>query len=361
MAVAPATLFEKAGLRLQNWLDAGYDGEMSYLKNRKEAYYDLGKVLEGAESVVMLTLNYGNEPPPPAMPGSGRVSRYAWGATDYHRLIRKKLKAFSKFYRQGRPGVLVRGVVDTAPLLEKEFAQLAGLGWIGKNTLLLNSRAGSWFFLAALLTDEKLPVNEPVTTSQCANCTACLEVCPTDAFVEPYVLDARKCISYLTIELRQPIPLEHREAIGDWVFGCDLCQEVCPYNKRTPQSTEPSFEPQEGLYPLEIFPLFSMTEETMKERFSQTPLWRTGRAGLLRNGAIVLGNQRPPEGIAVLIEALEDRSPVVRGAVVWALGQYLRQDEFATDREKILTALDKSQSTELDIEVLKELEVALMF
>ncbi len=169
--------------------------------------------------------------PPRAAPGIGRVSRYAWG-TDYHESLRERLNQLADFLTSRVPTAKVRGVVDTAPLLEGEFAQLAGLGWIGKNTLLLNKQAGSWFFLAALLTDVELAYDEPHAAEHCGTCRACLDACPTDAFVEPYVLDSRKCISYLTIELKSAIPVELRSGLGDWLFGCDICQDVCPWNHR---------------------------------------------------------------------------------------------------------------------------------
>ncbi len=194
----------------------------------------------------MLAMNYRTAAAQPATPGEGRISRYAWGAVDYHDLIHDRLRRLAGFLRQLQPDCQARGVVDTAPLLEREFAQLAGLGWIGKNTLVLNRQMGSWFFLAALLTDATLEYDSPHETDHCGTCRACLDACPTDAFPQPYVLDATRCLSYLTIELRDAIPLEHRESFGDWLFGCDICQEVCPWNHRAPQSTEAGFAPRRG-------------------------------------------------------------------------------------------------------------------
>src|SRR5437763_12343312 len=192
--------------RFHEWLSAGYTGEMHYLTNRREAYAHPRHVLAGARSLLVLAMNYRTAPPLPAGPGQRRVSRYAWGL-DYHDLIHDRLRRLCDFLRRHVPSASVRGVVDTAPLLEREVAQLAGLGWIGKNTLLLNRRLGSWFFLAALLTDAELEYDEPHATDHCGTCRACLDACPTGAFVEPYVLDARRCISYLTIELRGPVPV----------------------------------------------------------------------------------------------------------------------------------------------------------
>ncbi len=195
--------------RFQAWLAAGYSGQMHYLPDRADAYAQPQSILKGARSVVMLAMNYRTAEPTSAAPGQGSVSRYAWG-TDYHDIIRARLNQLSAWIHAQSPAAKVCGVVDTAPLLEREFAQLAGLGWIGKNTLLLNKQLGSWFFLAALLTDIELDYDAPHETDHCGTCRACLDACPTGAFVDAYVLDARRCISYLTIELRESIPTDLR-------------------------------------------------------------------------------------------------------------------------------------------------------
>jgi epoxyqueuosine reductase len=306
---------------LNAWLAAGYAGEMHYLPDRKEAAADPRCVLDGARSIVMLAMNYRTAKPLPVNPGQGRVSRYAWGR-DYHDLIRERLAKLADWVRAVVPATGVRGVVDTAPLLEREFAQLAGLGWIGKNTLLLNKQMGSWFFLAALLTDLELEYDAPHEMDHCGTCRACLDACPTQAFVDAYVLDARRCISYLTIELRQPIPLELRAGTGDWVFGCDVCQDVCPWNHRAPQTNETDFKPATGMNPLELAELFAIDEETFRQRFRHSPLWRSKRRGLLRNAAIVLGNRPSIQALPALVRGVNDNEPLVRGACAWALGQY---------------------------------------
>ncbi len=221
--------------RFHQWLEAGYAGQMRYLSSRAAAYEHPRHVLSGVRSVVMLAFNYRTQQPAPPRPSQGRISRYAWG-NDYHDLIHERLHRLADALRRQCPGAEVRGVVDTAPLLEREFAQLAGLGWIGKNTLLFNRELGSWFFLAALLTEPELEYDAPHETDHCGTCRACLDACPTQAFVAPYVLDSRRCISYLTIELRSAIPHQLRAGLGDWVFGCDVCQEVCPWNHDAPQS-----------------------------------------------------------------------------------------------------------------------------
>ena len=319
--IAPAV--SPAGFpRLQQWIEKGYAGEMNYLPRREDAYAHPRHVLETVRSVVMLAVNYKTADPPPAGPNAGRVARYAWGTGDYHDLLREKLRQLGDFLHAERPGCRTRGIVDTAPLLERDFARLAGLGWFGKNTMLIHKRAGSFLFLAGLLTDVDLEPDQPHETAHCGTCTRCLDACPTDAFVGPYVLDARKCISYLTIELRdQPIPEPLREGMGEWLFGCDICQDVCPWNRKAPATADPAFQPAEDLAPADAIALLSMSEDEFRERFRHTPLWRPGRAGLLRNAAIVLGNRGDARAIPALIEALEDEAPLIRKAAAWALAR----------------------------------------
>jgi epoxyqueuosine reductase len=311
-------------------------------------------VLNGVRSVVVLAMNYRTDEPAAASgeipPGFGRVSRYAWG-TDYHDVIRERLDALAAWLRHRVPSARVRGVVDTAPLLEREFAQLAGLGWIGKNTLLLNKQLGSWFFLAALLTDAELEHDEPFAADHCGTCRACLDACPTNAFLDAYVLDARRCISYLSIELRESIPHDLRSGIGNWLFGCDVCQDVCPWNHRAPQSTEPAFKPLDDANPMELAGLFDLDEAAFRARFRHTPLWRAKRRGLLRNAAILLGNRPHLAAIDALIRGLNDAEPLVRGACAWALGKI--------ENSKALDALKMRLAVETELSVAGELDRSL--
>ncbi|QGQ23291.1 tRNA epoxyqueuosine(34) reductase QueG [Gimesia benthica] len=335
-----------------DWLNQGYAGEMSYLERRKEAYEHPRYVMSSVRSVLMLTLNYQTETPPEVTGTEARVSRYAWGTTDYHKVIRKKLKQLSRLIHEQYPDCETRGVVDTAPLLERDFAQLAGLGWIGKNTLLLNKREGSWFFLAGLLLSDELEYDEPQQTSHCGTCTRCLEACPTDAFVEAGTLDARKCISYLTIELRdQPIPAELRPGMQDWMFGCDVCQDVCPWNRKAPISGEPAFQPVETFTPVDACELLTLDEAAFQERFQSTPMSRARRAGLLRNAAIVLGNRGDESAVPALLGVLNDDESLIRGAVVWALGRL----GAPTTVEMLQTRLE----IETETDVIEELKQAL--
>jgi len=321
---ATAAVCPSGNGHFREWLELGYAGEMRYLADRADAYAHPSHVLDGVQSILMLAVNYRTVEPAQAAPGQGTVSRYGWG-DDYHDVIRRQLHALADFHRELVPKAQVRGVIDTAPLLEREFAQQAGLGWIGKNTMLVNRRFGSWPFLAGLLTTEPLAYDEPIEKGHCGSCRMCLDACPTGALVEPYRLDARKCISYLTIELRESIPTDLRSPIGDQLFGCDLCQEACPWNGRTPMTDAESYRPKADSNPMELAQLFLLDEAAFRERFRGTPLWRGKRAGLLRNAAIVLGNRPHPPALPSLLRGLEDDEPIVRAACAWALKHYADQ------------------------------------
>lgn len=334
----------------QQWRQAGCAGRMDYFHRRASAYEHPRFVLEGVRSLVMLGVNYRTEEPIAPAPGQARIARYAWGQ-DYHELIRRRLRGLAHWLVQQAPDAEVRGVVDTAPLLERSFAQQAGLGWIGKNTLLIHPRWGSYLFLAGLLTNLELAYDEPFDRTHCGRCRACLDACPTGALTAPYVLDARRCISYLTIELRGMPPVELRPKMGDWLFGCDRCQEVCPWNRRQVVSGEAAFQPAAGCNPANAVEMFSLTEEEFRRRFRRTALWRARRAGLLRNAALVLGNQPCAEGLVVLRQGLQDSQPVVRAACAWALGRY--PDPAAR------SALEKALSAEPDEQVRQEILAAL--
>lgn len=308
----------------ERWLDAGYAGEMEYLPRRRQAYRHPDAVLAGTRSVVMLGLPYRDDegPAPPIEPGEGRIASYAWGTRDYHDLIRERLDELTALVRERVPGANARGTVDTAPLLERDFARLAGLGWQAKNTLVIDKRQGSYLFLAAILTDVELPPDEPHYAQHCGTCTACLDACPTGAFPQPFVLDATRCVSYLTIELKGPIPEPHRAGVGEWVFGCDVCQEVCPWNRKAPPSEEADFRRLPERERVDLVELLGLDEGAFRERFRGTPMRRPKRRGMLRNAAIALGNNPRPDGAAALIRALEDDEPLVREAAAWSLQFY---------------------------------------
>ncbi|WP_350213674.1 tRNA epoxyqueuosine(34) reductase QueG [Botrimarina sp.] len=346
VGVAPAVTPPGAA-RLDEWLSAGYAGEMSYLADRREAYEHPRHVLEGARSVLMLALDYQTDPPRPAPPGHGRVARYAWGDADYHDLIRPRLHRLADSLREWRPGATARGVVDTAPLMERDFAVMAGLGWIGKNTLLLSKSRGSYFFLAALVTDAQLAIDTPHATDHCGTCTACLDACPTDAFPAPGVLDASRCISYLTIEARALPPTELRDGVGQWLFGCDVCQEVCPWNRHAKRSGEAGLEPRAGMDPVDLAPLFELDDAAFRARFRHTPLWRAKRRGLLRNAAFVLGATGAPHAERPLGMGLRDTEPLVRSACAWALGRIATPAARRLLRERLAVESDAATLAEL--------------
>ena len=307
--------------QFRDWLDRGFAGEMKWIERRVDAYENPEMVLKNVRSVAMVGLNYGTSEPVPAEAGQGRVSRYAWNGRDYHDIVREKLQHVVAAIREAAPDVRTRAVVDTAPLLERDFAKLAGLGWFGKNTLLINKFQGSWLFLGALLLDCQLEYDAPHETAHCGTCTRCLDACPTDAFPEPYVLDATKCISYLNIELRdQPVPEALRSGMGEWVFGCDICQDVCPWNRKAP-SDNTEFQPRPDLNPVGCRDLLEMTEAEFQTRFAGTPLERTGRDVIARNAAIVLGNTPSGDAASVLKAACADESELVADAAAWALSQ----------------------------------------
>ncbi len=307
--------------RFLDWLASGYGGQMQYLSSRAGAYEHPQHVLPGVRSILMLGMNYHTQARQSPDSGEGSIASYAWGEVDYHDLIHERLKQLCGFLQSAVPAASVRGVVDTAPLLEREFAQLAGLGWVGKNTLVLNKTYGSYFFLAALLTDQELAYDEPYRTDHCGTCRACLDACPTDAFPQPFVLDARRCISYLTIELRENVSPELRGRWDDWLFGCDICQEVCPWNHHAPRSSEPVYQPASQANPVPLAELFFLSEEQFRERFRKTPLWRAKRRGVLRNAALILGTQRAASSVPALRQGLTDDEALVRDACAWALEQ----------------------------------------
>jgi epoxyqueuosine reductase len=342
--------------RTPEWLARGYAGEMKYLADPRRS--DLGTVLPGIKSVIVCLLNYNTENPlstdPAELIGNGEprgwISRYAWG-DDYHDVLRDRLEGLIEFLHQRfSESFEARAYVDTGPVQERVLAKYAGLGWLGKNTLLLNQMLGSFSFLGVILTtldlESTLGTNELPPPDLCGSCRRCLDACPTQAFVEPYVMDARKCISYLTIELRGVIPEEHREAMGNHVFGCDICQDVCPWNRHAPISAIPQFQPR-------VFPpsdensggasphsqdesfllprlewLAQLTEAEFRELFRGSPIKRTKWRGLVRNACIALGNSGLASGTAAhsRVSALLERlasSPeqVVAESAQWAISR----------------------------------------
>jgi epoxyqueuosine reductase len=365
------------------WLAAGYHGEMGYLAHpdavaKRDA---LDRVLPGVGCVLTVGINYHTMRLPPRLrddPSRGIIASYAWGE-DYHNVLVPRLRQLAEFVESkvGEP-VASRAYVDTGPVLERELAARAGLGFVGKNTNLIHPRLGSWLFLGELLL--AVDIGPPITVTAgpardrdndssqglaqllergtCGRCTRCLDACPTEAFVAPYVLDARRCISYLTIELKGPIPRHLRPLMGNRIFGCDICQEVCPWNRRFAQPTaETTFQPSQGSIAPPLLELMTLddacqgTAHSFQQRFRNSPVKRAKRRGLLRNVAVALGNWGDPAAVPILARALHDPEPLIRGHAAWALGR------IGTQRGR--HALQECQRSEKDIWVREEMAQAL--
>ena len=305
---------------LLEWMEQGYHADMDWMPRRREAYRHPEHVQPEVRSVIMVAMNYHNQAE--QTQGSARISRYAWGQSDYHTVLRNHLKTVAGVIHKHAANARTRTVVDTAPLLERDFARMAGVGWFGKNTMLISRNIGSWFFLAALLTNIELEYDQPVETDYCGSCDRCLQACPTDAFPEPGVLDANRCISYLTIERRdKTVPESLRHSIGDWLFGCDVCQEVCPWNRFAPDHSDPIFGLLTQWQDLDPVRLLSITDAEFDELFGDTPMHRTGRAAIVRNAIIVTVNQSRTDACAVLRKCRTDTEPLIRTTAAWALAE----------------------------------------
>ena len=341
--------------RFHQWLDSGYAGEMDYLPNRKEAYSHPRHVLDGVRSIIMLGSKYAlAENSDTSGWKGGRVARYARSSNDYHDVVHQKLKLAKRRFQELSPDASFRGVVDTAPLLEREFAQLAGLGWQGKNTLVISKSSGSWFFLSAILTDVELEYDQPFEAEHCGTCTACLDACPTNAFAAPFVLDARRCISYWNIESRNLADNGLRSEFGDWMFGCDICQEVCPWNRKEAAyvsnadgvenqliGEKPGFEREE------LIELLYLDDDSFRGRFRKTPFWRSKRRGIIRNVLVVMGNSGDSRFVPHISARLQDSDAMVRAASAWALGEF----NVAQSRLALKSAIESETETVVIAEI----------
>lgn len=317
------------GRHLQHWLARGFHGDMTYMAAHGEKRWQPASLVEGTRSLISVRMDYLVEPPPrrkvPCEPEMAVVSRYARGR-DYHKTLRKRLQQLADRIQTLAVGSGHRVFVDSGPVLERAVAYQAGLGWFGKNTMLIHRDAGSFFFLGELFTSLDLPPDTPAS-AHCGSCTACLDICPTQAFTGPYQLDARRCISYLTIEYTGSIPVELRPLIGNRVFGCDDCQLICPWNRYARLSTEADFLPRHGLDNAKLWELFAWSEEEFLKKTEGSPIRRTGYESFLRNIAVGLGNA--PTSAAVLTalhQRRQDPSEVVREHVAWALGRHGNTD-----------------------------------
>jgi epoxyqueuosine reductase len=308
---------------------------MAYMEQNAARRLDPGKVLEGVRSVVSLAVNYYH---PYELPYTQKdraaISRYSSG-DDYHRVIEGKLKSLLGRIEDLAPGSNGRVYVDTGPVMEKVWAARSGIGWVGKNSnLIANKRLGSWLFLGEILLDLELEYDQP-SRDHCGSCTRCIQSCPTEAIVEPYVVDSRRCISYLTIEMRGDIEEELRPGLGNLVFGCDICQDVCPWNTRTLTSSAPEFEPRERFVAPHLKDLARMTLDEFRQATIRSPIKRAKFEGLLRNVAIAMGNSGDPDMVGPLEELLNAESPVVRRHAGWSLSQIGNEDAFGALRSHL--------------------------
>jgi epoxyqueuosine reductase len=311
------------------WIAAGHAGEMNYLQARDERgdlkRSSIARVAPWARSVVVCAINYNTENPYSTDvhdADCGWISRYAWSRDDYHEAVLRRLKQVEAALRQAvpaeqQPALTTRSYVDTGPIVERVFAKYAGVGWIGKNTCIINQKKGSWLFLGVILTSLELAPDMP-SPERCGTCTRCIEACPTDAILAPYQLDSNKCISYLTIEKRGSIPEELRVGMGRHVFGCDICQDVCPWNRKAPVATAPEFEPRPGLVNPALAWLAEMSAEEFCEVFRGSPIRRAKRFGLRRNAAVAMGNSGNKEFLPLLDQLAGDEDPSIRESANWA-------------------------------------------
>jgi epoxyqueuosine reductase len=305
------------------WAARGYAGEMGYLTAQVERRSDLRAAFPWARSVICLGVQYDTPLPysTEADPRSGWIARYAWG-DDYHEVLRAMLERLQAALEKEAGPLRARAYADTGPIVERAYAAAAGLGAWGKNTCLLHPEHGSWFFLGEIVTDLGLPADEP-RADMCGSCTACLDACPTDALRRPYELDATRCISYLTIEVKGAVPEEHREEVGRHVFGCDICQDVCPWNRKRRETGADAFRPRPGLMAPDFEELAALVldEELFRARFRRSAIKRTRRRGLLRNLAVALGNSTHPARERILARLAADEDPLVQEHAQWAIAR----------------------------------------
>ncbi len=320
VGIARAEAVAEASL-LAEWLDRGNHATMAWMARHFDKRVDPRKLVPGCRSLVCVGLVYGRSDEG-AAPDGARVARYAAGE-DYHLVLKDRLNALLDHGRGLDPAFDGRAFVDSAPVMDRYWAERAGLGWRGKNTLLLNKHLGSFLFLGELLVKAELEPDLP-GTDHCGTCTRCLDACPTGALVEPYVLDARKCISYWTIEHRGELEPRQEEAVGEWLFGCDVCQEVCPWNRDAPDAGEPRLRSRADAWPVDLVELLELTEDEFDRRFGETAIERTRRRGLVRNAAVVAGNTgRGSEG--ALRRAMKDPDPVVAASAARAVRRRARR------------------------------------
>jgi epoxyqueuosine reductase len=334
--------------RFEDWIAQGLHAGMDYLASARGLHRrrDPREILPDCRSILVLAMPYF----PPSSSG-GSVAAYAWGE-DYHDTLKPLLEQLIRYLEKQTGGpVANRWYTDTGPVLERDLAHRAGLGWLGKNSMLINPRLGSYFLLAEILLGIDLLPDKPFTADHCGSCTRCIQACPTGCIRPDRTLDAGKCISYLTIENKGAIPAELRPQIGEWIFGCDVCQQVCPWNRFAPAEGFPAFSATPGFPPEDLADELSLTPEQFNRKFKGTPVKRAKRRGYLRNTAVALGSRKDPKDLPVLIQALSDPEPLVRRHAAWALGQI--------DTPAAATALQNAETVEKNTEVYQEISAAI--
>lgn len=324
--IAPVSDFPELA-RFPQWIADGHAGEMKYLESRDESgklrrAASLNSVFPWARSVIVCAVNYNTAHPRSTEinnPGRGWISRYAWSREDYHDSVLRRLREVESKLKEicGATEIETRAYVDTGPIVERVYARYAGIGWQGKNTCIINQKIGSWIFLGVIVTSLELAPDLPAP-DRCGTCTRCIDACPTNAFVAPYQLDSNKCIAYLTIEKRGAIPEEFREPIGHHVFGCDICQDVCPWNRKAPATNKAEFQPREGLVNPALAWLAEISEAEFREKFRGSPIKRTKRSGLRRNALIAIGDSGDRNLMPVAERACDDPDPAIAEAARWA-------------------------------------------
>lgn len=337
------------GESFARWLRDGFAGELGYMSRTEALRRHPNELVPWAQSIISVGMNYYTPYERSQNPAAaeGWISRYAWG-DDYHELIKARLEQLLETIRTLCDGKIEgRAFVDSGPVLERDFAGVAGLGWIGKNTHLISPQRGSWFFLGELFVDLPLAYDRPMR-DRCGQCDLCLKTCPTNAFAGPYILDARRCISYLTIELKGAMPRHLRSLVGNHIFGCDICQEVCPYNVKAQATAEAAFGPRPGLFAPQLIPLLALTDAEFRQRFRGSPILRAKRRGFLRNVAVALGNLKSLEAVPALIASLDDAEPLVRGHAGWALGEIGSQAAVEALQRRLQVETDDEARVEID-------------
>jgi epoxyqueuosine reductase len=339
--IAPVRDFPELG-HFPQWIADGRAGEMKYMEARDEAgrlkRASLRSAVPWARSVIVCAINYNTAQPYSTAASEsdrGWISRYAWGDADYHDAVMSKLRVVERQLIEATrapaqlsgandagPALQTRCYVDTGPVVERVYAKYAGVGWIGKNTCIINQKSGSWLFLGVILSSLELPSDLPAA-DRCGSCTRCIDACPTDALVAPYELDSNRCISYLTIEKRGAIPEDLRDGMGRHLFGCDICQDVCPWNRKVPVTASPEFQPREGLVNPALDWLAEMSAEDFREKFRGSPIRRAKRAGVRRNAVIAMGNSGERSFLPLLQKLKTDDDAVVASTADWAAEKLL--------------------------------------